>query len=132
MAEAFLNRIGKKYFIAESAGLEAGVLNPLAVAVMLEIGYDISKNKSKSVFDFHSMGKTYDIVIKVCDQRNAKACPIFPNVKKTLNWDLEDPSSASGNLEQKLNKTRQIRDQILILVNNLVTEYSTNNKVGVL
>jgi len=44
MAEAFLNHYGEGKFIAESAGMEAGVLNPLAIEAMNEIGLDISKN----------------------------------------------------------------------------------------
>ena len=48
MAEAFLNRIGSGKFIAESAGLEAGVLNPLVVEAMAEVGYDLSRNQTKS------------------------------------------------------------------------------------
>ena len=41
MAEAFLNELGKGEFIAESAGLEAGNLNPYVVKAMKEIGYDL-------------------------------------------------------------------------------------------
>ena len=44
MAEAFLNHLGEGAFIAESAGLEKGVLNPVAVKAMEEVGYDISLN----------------------------------------------------------------------------------------
>ena len=52
MAEAFLNRLGEGRYVAESAGLEPGTLNPYVVEVMKEIGYDLSQNQCKSVFDF--------------------------------------------------------------------------------
>ena len=56
MAEAFLNKYGHDQFIAESAGLEPGTLNPLAVEVMREMGIDISTNLTKGVFDFFTSG----------------------------------------------------------------------------
>jgi arsenate reductase len=43
MAEAFLNKYGDGVFEAESAGLEAGKLNPYAVKVLQEVGIDISR-----------------------------------------------------------------------------------------
>ena len=66
MAEAFLKQLTGDRFEVESAGLEPGKLNPLAVEVMKESGIDISKNKIKSVFDLYKQGKRYDYVITVC------------------------------------------------------------------
>jgi arsenate reductase len=123
MAEAFLNRIGKGKFIAESAGLEAGKLNPIAVKAMAELDYDISKNPTKSVFDFFQQGKRYEIVVKVCDALNGQRCPIFPSTKVSLNWDLTDPSSLPGTPEEKLKAIRPIRDLIKIKVEALIKDY---------
>ena len=123
MAETFLNELGKGKFIAESAGLEAGNLNPIAVKAMSEVGFDISKNKTKSVFDFFKQGKRYEIVVKVCDALNGQRCPIFPSTKVTLNWELTDPSSLPGTAEQKLVAIRPIRDLIKIKVEKLIHEY---------
>ena len=52
MAEAFLNSLAGDRFEAMSAGIEPGVLNPLVVEVMKEVGIEISENKTKSVFGF--------------------------------------------------------------------------------
>jgi arsenate reductase len=123
MAEAFLNRLGKGKFIAESAGLEAGKLNPIAVKAMAELGYDISSNKTKSVFDFFQQGKRYEIVVKVCDALNGQRCPIFPSTKVSLNWDLTDPSSLPGTPEEKLKAIKPIRDLIKIKVEALMKDY---------
>ena len=123
MAETFLNELGKGKFIAESAGLEAGNLNPIAVKAMSEVGFDICKNKTKSVFDFFKQGKRYEIVVKVCDALNGQRCPIFPSTKVTLNWELTDPSSLPGTPEQKLVAIRPIRDLIKIKVEKLIHEY---------
>jgi len=112
MAEAFLNRLGEGKYHAESAGLEPGKLNPLVVEVMQEIGYDISKNPTNSVFDYYTEGRKYTYVIKVCDAMSGQRCPIFPGALHTIDWNLEDPSSLNGSLEAKLERTRQIRDLV--------------------
>jgi arsenate reductase len=51
IAAALLNELCGDYFEAQSAGLEPGILNPLAVEALQERGIDISRNKTKSVFD---------------------------------------------------------------------------------
>jgi arsenate reductase len=112
MAEAFANIDGKGLVFAESAGLEPGELNPLAVEVMKEVGIDISGNKTKSVFDFYKQGKLYDYVITLCDETQAERCPIFPGFAIKLHWPFEDPAAVEGDPQEKLAKIRQIRDQI--------------------
>jgi len=87
MAEAFLNKLGGEYFEAESAGLEEGVLNPMVIRVMDEIGIDISNNRTDSVFDFYRKGKAFSIVVKVCDEMSGQRCPIFPSALHTLNLE---------------------------------------------
>jgi arsenate reductase len=129
MAEAFLNRLGKGKFVAESAGLEAGTLNPIAVKAMGELGYDIANNQTKSVFDFFQQGKRYEIVVKVCDALNGQRCPIFPSTKVSLNWDLTDPSSLPGTPEEKLAAIRPIRDLIQLKVESLIKDYETMNLI---
>ncbi|MGA0875721.1 MAG: arsenate reductase ArsC [Bacilli bacterium] len=123
MAEAFLNDLGKGIFVAESAGLEAGTLNPIAVAAMKEVGYNIANNQTKNVFDFFQQGKRYEIVVKVCDAMNGQRCPIFPATKVSLHWDLPDPSSFAGSTEEKLNAIRPIRDLIKVKVEALIKDY---------
>ena len=123
MAEAYLNKLGKGLFYAESAGLEAGNLNPFVVQVMAEDGYDISKNKIKKVFDFFKEGRKYSFVVKVCDELNGQKCPIFPGAKNNINWNLEDPSSLVGTDEAKLNRTREIRDLVKAKVKAFIKEH---------
>lgn len=112
MAEAFLNQWGAENFEAESAGLEPGKLNANVVAVMQEIGIDISQNPSKSVFDMLKQGREYDFVITVCDAASAEACPVFPGKGKKLGWSFADPSQFTGTNEEKLEQTRRVRDEI--------------------
>jgi len=113
MAEAFLNALAGDRFEAHSAGLEPGVLNPLAVAVMKEIGIDISQKKTKSAFDLFKKGELFSYVVTVCDEASAEMCPIFPGlVTKTIHWSFEDPSALTGTHEERLEQTRKIRDTI--------------------
>ena len=113
MAEAFLNSLGLENVKAESAGLEGGKLNPLVVEAMKEAGIDISGSRSKAVLEMIESGREYDYVITVCDQASGEKCPIFPgNPYKRLHWSFDDPSSFEGTYEEKLEKTRVVRDQI--------------------
>ncbi len=112
MAEAWMNHLCGESFEAESAGLEPGTLNPLAVAVMKEVGIDISGNSTRSVFDVLKAGTLFSHVITVCDESAAEACPIFPGPAKHLHMGFTDPSKVEGSEEQKLARVRVIRDAI--------------------
>jgi arsenate reductase len=112
MAEAWLNHLCGDHFEAESAGLEPGTLNPLAVAVMAEEGIDISKNKTRAVSDVLKSGKLFAYVITVCDESSAEKCPIFPGPATRLHWSLPDPSTVTGMHAEKLAAVRAIRDAI--------------------
>ena len=124
MAEAYLKKFGGNKFIVESAGLEAGKLNPLAVEVMQEDGIDISHNQTNDVFEFLKEGRNYHYVVAVCDEANAARCPIFQGIHKKINWSFIDPSALTGTQEEKLATTRQVRDKIKEAVIALIKELS--------
>lgn len=111
MAEAFLKKYGSDRFEAESAGLEPGELNPIVVEAMDEAGIDISKNKTKSVFDMFKEGKLFQYVITVCDESQSEKCPIFPSTVERVHWSFPDPSVFQGTHDEKLKKTKEVRDQ---------------------
>ena len=111
MCEAFLKHYAGDRFDAQSAGLEPGELNPLAVGSMAEIGMDISQNKTKSVFEVWKSGDVFQHVVAVCDVESAERCPIFPGLTKCLHWPFHDRLKVTGTYEQKLEKVRQIRDE---------------------
>ena len=112
MAAALLNKTCGEYFEAQSAGLEPGTLNPLAVEVLREMEIDISKNKTQAVFDVFKSGELFAYVITVCDESEAAGCPIFPGVTTRLHWSFPDPSKFPGSLEETLEQTRKVRDKI--------------------
>ncbi len=112
MAEAYLNLLGGERFRAESAGIEPGRLNPFAVEVMREDGVDISGNTTKAVTEFLKACKLYDFIVTVCDETAAERCPVFPGSGKRLHWSFPDPSAFEGTTDEKLARTREVRDRI--------------------
>ncbi len=122
MAEAYLSKFGAAHFIAESAGLEPGTLNPLAVEALKEDGIDISKNATKDVFGLAAQGREFNYVITVCDAGNAERCPHFAGLHKKLHWNFADPSSFTGTHERKLEQTTAVRNQIKQAVLQFIKE----------
>lgn len=121
MAEAFLNQLGMGQYVAESAGIESGKLNPLVVRSMAEVGIDMSGNKAKTVADVLAQGRQYDVVITVCDAANAERCPVFPGNVKRLAWFFDDPSVLQGTEDAKLVRIAEIREQIREKVSDFVS-----------
>jgi arsenate reductase (thioredoxin) len=112
IAEAFLKDLAGDEIQVESAGLAPKPINPLVVEVMQELGYDLSRATSDSLFGFFKEGRLYDYVITVCDKTTAGQCPVFPGITKRLHWPFEDPEMLTGTDEEKLEALRSIRDQI--------------------
>ena len=109
MAEGLLRHEGGERFEVFSAGTRPSHVRPEAIAVMAEIGLDISGHRSKSVDEF--VGQDLDFVITVCD--NAKeTCPVFPGAVKRLHWPFEDPAAVEGSEEVRKAAFRRIRDRI--------------------
>jgi len=122
MAAAFTNYYGNGRIVADSAGLEPGVLNPYVVKVMAEKGINISENVPKSVIDVYNEGRSFDIVITVCDPEAGQKCPIFPGEAQRLHWSFADPSAFTGEESVILTETRKIRDAIEEKVRQWVRE----------
>ena len=112
MAEAWVNHLCGDLAEAESAGLEPGVLHPLAVEVMKEVGIDISHHRTTGVLDVVREGKLFSYVITVCDESAAERCPVFPGITTRLHWGFPDPAAATGTKEEKLKVFRAVRDSI--------------------
>jgi arsenate reductase (thioredoxin) len=109
MAEGLLRHEAGDGFEVHSAGTHPSTVRSEAVAVMNELGIDISNQWSKSVDEF--TGREFDYVITVCDAAN-EACPVFPGKTRRLHWSFEDPASVKGPPEERKVAFRRIRDQI--------------------
>ncbi len=129
MAEAILNHIAGDRFQAESAGLEPGTLNPLAVEAMKDMGIDISHKQTRDAFDLYRRGERYSYVVTVCDESSGERCPLFPGTAQRMHWGFQDPSALTGSHADKLAKTIEIRDQIHRKILSWLEE--TRSKQGV-
>jgi arsenate reductase len=110
MAHGFLQSFDKRITVCSAGTNASGKLNSKAVAVMAEIGIDISHHTSDSVEKY--LGEEWDYVITVCGGAN-ESCPVFlGKVKHRLHIGFDDPSEAWGEDEFVLKEFRRVRDQI--------------------
>jgi arsenate reductase len=109
MAEGlFREALGDRFEVA-SAGTRPSAVRPEAVAVMREVGIDISHHRSKSVEEF--AGREFRYVVTVCDNAR-ESCPVFPGSAEQIHWSFEDPAAVEGPEEERRAAFRRIRDQI--------------------
>ena len=96
-------------------------MHPLAIAVMEEIGIDMSGNRSKLIDEFFD--RRTDIFVTVCDSAHP-ACPFFPGAKTNLHAEFPDPSACTGTLNECLSQFRQVWDVIISWIDKkFVPEY---------
>ncbi len=111
MAEAFLRKYAGSHFEVHSAGLKPSIINPYTERVMREAGIDLCGQYSKSVKEY--LGKmSFTYLITVCAQAEASCPTTFPGISHRLTWAFDDPAAAGGSEEEKLQKFREVRDQI--------------------
>jgi arsenate reductase len=109
MAEGFLRRDAGNRFDVESAGTAPSHVRPEAIAVMREVGIDISGHRAKHLDAF--AGQTFDYVLTVCDNAN-EMCPVYPGTTHRLHHNFDDPAAYQGSEEQRLTHFRRVRDEI--------------------
>lgn len=110
MAEAFLQSFDSNLIVFSAGTKPEDKVDDMAIAVMQELGIDISQKIPKSVEKY--INEYWDYVITVCD--NAKeTCPVFlGDVRHRIHIGFEDPSNIRGSDEYRLNEYRRIRDEI--------------------
>jgi arsenate reductase len=110
MAEGYMRaKYGDRYEVS-SGGTEPGRVNPMAIAVMKEIGIDMSGHRSKLIDEFY--GKGIETVVTVCDSAQ-RTCPFFPGAKEEIHQGFTDPSAFTGTAEEILDGFRRVRDEII-------------------
>lgn len=111
MAEALLRRHAGERFDVASAGLEPTEVHPLTLRVLNEVGLDVSSQRAKGLEGIMGQ-RTFQLAIIVCE-RTQKNCPaIYPFALQRFDWPFEDPAEAQGSEEERLQKFRDVRDQI--------------------
>jgi arsenate reductase len=121
MAEAFLRDMAGERFEPLSAGAEATALDPDAVAVMDEIGLDISGQTPKKVDLF--LRERVAFLVTLCDREIERTCPICPGATWRLKWPIENPALAQSREERRA-MTRRVRDKIREYVSQFVQGYA--------
>jgi arsenate reductase len=127
LAEGILRHAAGDLFEVHSAGSKpAGHVHPKAIAVMKEIGIDISRHTSKHLNEF--LDKKVDTVITVCGNAD-QACPMFPGQVNRYHWGFSDPAQAKGADEEVLQVFRSVRDQIKLVFEAYAAGYRESNAV---
>lgn len=109
MAEGLLRHDAGNVYEVFSAGINPTRVRPEAIAVMREVGIDISGHRSKSVDEF--AGQDFDYVITVCDNAE-ESCPVFPAKTKRIHWSIADPAAVQGSQGEVLTAFRRVRDEL--------------------
>lgn len=109
LAESLLRHDAGDRFEVESAGTKPGIVRPEAIAVMTELGIDLSSHRSKHVEEFD--GQKFDYVLTVCDNAR-ESCPVFFGDAVRIHRPFDDPAALSGSEEARLELFRRVRDEI--------------------
>lgn len=116
MAQGFLQHLaGDRIEVRSSGTIPGNQVNPSAVEAMAELGIDISAAKPKVLTDEDVLASDYVITMGCGD-----ACPFYPG-KTYLDWKLQDPAGKG------VADVRPIRDEIKVLVENLIAEIDAKN-----
>jgi len=119
LAEAIVNTRHAESWRAFSAGTKpAGSVHPLAIQVLKEIGIT-HKGTSKNIDELPT--RDFDLVITVCDSA-AEECPVWPGrAGRRVHHSFVDPAKAQGTDAERLAVFRQVRDEILEQIPNLLS-----------
>ena len=119
MAEGFAKEFGKGLIEVHSAGLMASGVHRRAIAVMQEIGIDISRQKSKEIDE--KLLREMDIVVTLCGNAE-ETCPWTPPQIQRIHWPIKDPVGTIGTEVEIMKEFRRARDEIKERVKKLIEE----------
>ncbi len=112
MAEGIMKYLhGHKVYV-DSVGVRKGEIDGFAIAVMEEIGIDVSKHKSKTFDDLEDT--SYDMVISLSPEAQHKAVEMTRVMACDVEfWNTFDPTVVEGGREVRLDAYRKVRDQLM-------------------
>jgi protein-tyrosine-phosphatase len=118
MAESLLQQMFPKALYVKSAGVKKGELDPFAVAVMAELGQDISKHKPKTFAELEDWeGLNFDLIITLSPEAHHKALDLTRTAAADVEyWPTQDPTGTEGSREQKLQAYREVCDGLLLRI----------------
>lgn len=111
MAAAMLRHLAGRRIYVESAGVRAGEPDPFAIAVMDEIGIDISDHVPRAIDDLHDLG--FDRIVTLAPEAQHKALEIAQGYAiDVVYWPTPDPTLATGPRDMILDAYRGVRDRL--------------------
>ena len=118
MAESLLQRMFPHGLYVKSAGAKKGELDPFAVAVMAELGQDISSHKPMTFEELEDWeGLNFDLIITLSPEAHHKALELTRTLAADVEyWPTFDPTRTEGNREQKLEAYREVCDGLLLRI----------------
>lgn len=119
MAEGLARELGKGILEPYSAGLMAVGLQPRAIAVMKEIGIDISHQRSKDIDE--GLLNQMDIIVTVCGNAE-ESCPVTPPQIRRIHWPIKDPVGTIGTEAEIMKEFRRARDEISGKIERLIRD----------
>ena len=113
-AGLFQQMFGKSIYVA-SAGVHKGELDPFAVAVMDEIGVDISRHKPMDFEELEDLeGLNFDLIVSLSPPAHHKALDLTRTIAADVEyWPTVDPTGVEGSREQRLDAYRAVRDELM-------------------
>ena len=113
-AGLFAQLFGKSIYVA-SAGVQKGELDPFAVAVMEEVGIDISRHRPIDFEELEDLeGLSFDLIVTLSPPAHHKALELTRTVAADVEyWPTVDPTGIEGSREQRLEAYREVRDQLM-------------------
>jgi arsenate reductase len=115
MAEGLLRaKHGDRYEVF-SAGTRQSKVSTRAIAVMDEIGIDISHHQSKTISALE--GEAFDLAVTLCDKAHI-VCPLVPGARRTIHHGFSDPHLTPGTAEEVLDGYRKVRDDLSRWIDN--------------
>src|ERR1700680_4180698 len=115
MAQSLLQQMFPHALYVKSAGARKGELDPFAVAVMAELGQDISGHKPTTFEELDDWeGLNFDLIITLSPEAHHRALELTRTLAAEVEyWPTHDPTGADGNREQKLQAYREVREELM-------------------
>jgi len=130
MAAALMRQmVGKQVYVA-SAGAQKGEVDPFAVAVMDEIGIDITRHKPMTFEELEDLeGLNFDLVVTLSPPAHHKALELTRTAAVEVEyWPTVDPTVGEGSREQRLGAYRELRDQLLARIRERFSDVAPGNE----
>ena len=114
MAASLLHQMFPHALYVRSAGVRKGELDPFAVAVMAELGQDISQHRPMTFEELEDWeGLNFDLIVTLSPEAHHKALELTRTIAAEVEyWPTPDPTAIEGTREQRLSAYREVRDQL--------------------